>query len=146
MEISLFQALLIAIAAYVGSSTWFLGVGYFTVYRPLIGGTVVGLILGDVGAGMKLGAAINAIYLGFISTGGSLPGDLIFAGYIGTALGMVAGLDAETALSLVVPLGLLGSSIWFFRMTSCMAYQPLSSCILALRWSSRWLRHCRRCG
>jgi PTS system mannose-specific IID component len=117
MEISLFQALLIAIAAYVGSSTWFLGVGYFTVYRPLIGGTVVGLILGDVGAGMKLGAAINAIYLGFISTGGSLPGDLIFAGYIGTALGMVAGLDAETALSLVVPLGLLGSSIWFFRMT-----------------------------
>ncbi len=117
MEISLLQALLIAVAAYLGSSTWFLGVGYFTAYRPLIGGTVVGLILGDVGAGMQLGAAINAIYLGFISTGGSLPGDLIFAGYIGTALGMVAGLDAETALSLVVPLGLLGSSIWFFRMT-----------------------------
>ncbi len=117
MEISLFQALLIAIAAYFGSSTWFLGVGYFTAYRPLVGGTVVGLILGDVGTGMKLGAAINAIYLGFISTGGSLPGDLIFAGYVGTALGMVAGLDAETALSLVVPLGLLGSSIWFFRMT-----------------------------
>jgi PTS system mannose-specific IID component len=117
MEISLNQALLIAVAAYLGSSTWFVGVGYFTVYRPLIGGTIVGLILGDVGTGMKLGAAINAIYLGFISTGGSLPGDLIFAGYIGTALGMVAGLDAPTALSLVVPLGLLGSAIWFFRMT-----------------------------
>jgi len=117
MEISLGQALLISLAAYVGSSTWFLGVGYFTVYRPLIGGTIVGLILGDVTTGMQLGAAINAIYLGFISTGGSLPGDLIFAGYIGTALGMVAGLDAPTALSLVVPLGLLGSAIWFFRMT-----------------------------
>jgi len=117
MEITVGQALLIALAAYVGSSTWFLGVGYFTVYRPLVGGTIVGLILGDVVAGMQLGAAINAIYLGFISTGGSLPGDLIFAGYIGTALGMVAGLDAPTALSLVVPLGLLGSAIWFFRMT-----------------------------
>jgi len=117
MQISLGQALLIALAAYLGSSTWFLGVGYFTVYRPLIGGTIIGLILGDVVTGMKLGAAINAIYLGFISTGGSLPGDLIFAGYIGTALGMVAGLDAPTALSLVVPLGLLGSAIWFFRMT-----------------------------
>jgi len=117
MEISVGQALLIALAAYLGSSTWFLGVGYFTVYRPLVGGTIVGLILGDVVAGMQLGAAINAIYLGFISTGGSLPGDLIFAGYIGTALGMVAGLDAPTALSLVVPLGLLGSAIWFFRMT-----------------------------
>jgi len=117
MEISFGQALLIALAAYLGSSTWFVGVGYFTVYRPLIGGTIVGLILGDVVTGMRLGAAINAIYLGFISTGGSLPGDLIFAGYIGTALGMVAGLDAPTALSLVVPLGLLGSGIWFFRLT-----------------------------
>ncbi len=117
MDIRIGQALLIALAAYLGSSTWFFGVGYFTVYRPLIGGTIVGLVLGDVVTGMKLGAAINAIYLGFISTGGSLPSDLIFAGYIGTALGMVAGLDAPTALSLVVPLGLLGSGIWFFRMS-----------------------------
>ncbi len=61
MEVSLGQALLISLAAYIGSSTWFLGVGYFTVYRPLIGGTIVGLILGDVRAGMQLGAAINAI-------------------------------------------------------------------------------------
>jgi PTS system mannose-specific IID component len=117
MHISVTQALLIALAAYLGSSTWFLGVGYFTVYRPLIGGTIIGLILGDVSTGMKLGAAINAIYLGFISTGGTLPGDLIFAGYIGTALGMAAKLDAPTAISLVVPLGLLGSAIWFLRMT-----------------------------
>ncbi len=117
MQITWVQAVLISIAAYVGSSTWLVGVGYFTVYRPLIGGTIVGLILGDPVAGMQLGAAINAIYLGFISTGGSLPGDLIFAGYIGTALGLVAGLDAATALSLVVPLGLLGSGIWFFRLT-----------------------------
>ena len=117
MHINIGQALLIALAAYLGSSTWFLGVGYFTVYRPLIGGTIVGLILGDPATGMRLGAAINAIYLGFISTGGSLPGDLIFAGYIGTALGMVSGLDAPTALSLVVPLGLLGSGIWFLRLT-----------------------------
>ncbi len=117
MHISFGQALLIALAAYLGSSTWFLGVGYFTVYRPLIGGTIVGLILGDPVGGMRLGAAINAIYLGFISTGGSLPGDLIFAGYIGTALGLASGLDAPTALSLVVPLGLLGSGIWFLRLT-----------------------------
>ena len=117
MHINIGQALLIALAAYLGSSTWFLGVGYFTVYRPLIGGTIVGLILGDPATGMRLGAAINAIYLGFISTGGSLPGDLIFAGYIGTALGMASGLDAPTALSLVVPLGLLGSGIWFLRLT-----------------------------
>ncbi len=118
MEVTLVQALLIALLAYLGTSTWVLGVGYFTTYRPLIGGTLVGLVLGDVTRGMQIGAAINAMYLGFISTGGSLPSDLIFAGYIGTALAMTADLDAQTAVSLVVPLGLLGTAVWFVRMTA----------------------------
>lgn len=116
MQITLVQAVLIALLAYVGASTWVFGVGYFTVYRPLIGGTLVGLVLGDVTKGMQIGAAINAIYLGFISTGGSLPSDLIFAGYVGTALAMAANLDAQTALALVVPLGIIGSATYFFRM------------------------------
>ncbi len=118
MQVTIGQALLVALAAYLGSSTWFLGVGYYTVYRPLVAGTIVGAILGDWRMGMQLGAAINAIYLGFISTGGTLPGDLIFAGYIGTALGIAGGLDAAAAVALVVPLGLLGSGIWFFRMAA----------------------------
>ena len=61
-------------------SVWPFGIGYFTLYRPLIGGTIVGLILGDVQQGMAFGAALNAVHLGFISTGGSLPSDLVTAG------------------------------------------------------------------
>lgn len=118
MTVTITQAIGVAVLAYLGISTWFFGVGYFTTYRPLIGGTLVGLVLGDVIKGMQIGAAINAMYLGFISTGGSLPSDLIFAGYIGTALALIADLDAQTAVSLVVPLGLLGSGIWFLRMTA----------------------------
>ncbi len=117
MEISLWQAILIAIAAYLGASTWWIGVGYFVTYRPLIAGTVVGAILGDVTTGMKIGATINLVYLGFISTGGSLYGDLIFAGYIATALAMAAGMEIETVPSLAITLGLLGSFVWYFRMT-----------------------------
>lgn len=122
MQVTLLQAIAVAVLAYLGISTWFFGVGYFTVYRPLIGGTLVGLVFGDVIKGMQIGAAINAMYLGFISTGGSLPSDLIFAGYIGTALALSANLDANTAISLVVPLGLLGSAIWFLRMTVGSAF------------------------
>ena len=48
MQITWFQAAAVAVAAYVGVSVWPFGVGYFTVYRPLIGGLIVGLILGDV--------------------------------------------------------------------------------------------------
>jgi PTS system mannose-specific IIC component len=116
MQISLVQAALIAVLAYLGASTWVFGVGYFTLYRPLIGGTLVGLVLGDPVRGAQIGAAINAIYLGFISTGGSLPSDLVWAGYVGTALAIGAGLDAQAALALVVPLGLIGTATYFFRM------------------------------
>ncbi len=118
MEIGWLQAAPIALAAYLGVSVWPFGVGYFTLYRPLIGGTVVGLILGDVGRGLAFGAALNAVYLGFVSTGGSLPSDLVTAGYVGAALALASGLDVDAALSAFgIPLGILGSLLWFGRMT-----------------------------
>jgi len=118
MHITWFQALLVAVAAYLGVSVWAFGVGYFTVYRPLIGGLIVGSILGDVQHGMAFGAALNAVHLGFISTGGTLPSDLVTAGYIGTALALASGLDVDAALAAFgVPLGVLGAFLWFGRMT-----------------------------
>jgi len=118
MEITWIQALLIALAAYLATSVWPLGVGYFTLYRPLVGGTLVGLILGDVQQGMAFGAALNAVHLGFISTGGALPSDLVTAGYMGTALALSSGLDVEAALAAFgIPLGVLGGFLWFARMT-----------------------------
>jgi PTS system mannose-specific IID component len=118
LEIGLLQATAISLAAYLAVSVWPLGVGYFTLYRPLIGGTIVGLILGDVQGGMAFGAALNAVYLGFVSTGGSLPSDLVTAGYIGAALALTSGLSVDAALStLGIPLGILGSFLWLGRMT-----------------------------
>jgi PTS system mannose-specific IID component len=118
MQISLVQALIISLAAYLAVSPWVCGVGYFTVYRPLIGGTIVGLILGDVRQGVAFGAALNAVHLGFISTGGTLPSDLVTAGYIGTALALASGLRVDAALAAFgIPLGVLGGFLWFGRMT-----------------------------
>lgn len=118
MQIGLGQAVLVALATYLGVSVWVFGVGYFTVYRPLIAGVLVGLILGDVQRGMAFGAALNAVYLGFVSTGGSLPGDLAIAGYVGTALALASGLDVDAALATFgIPLGILGSTLWLGRMT-----------------------------
>ena len=118
MQITLVQAVLIAVAAYLGVSVWALGVGYFTLYRPLIGGVIVGLILGDVPRGMAFGAALNAVHLGFVSTGGALPSDLVTAGYIGGALALASRMDVDAALAAFgVPLGVLGGLLWFGRMT-----------------------------
>ena len=120
---SLFQALLIGIVYFLGNSTFLLGpVGYYTLYRPLIGGFVVGIILGDPVMGTIVGATINLMYIGFISAGGALPGDPCLAGTLGTALAISGGIGAEAALALAVPIGLIGMAIWVGRMTIDTAF------------------------
>ncbi|GFN36750.1 PTS mannose/fructose/sorbose/N-acetylgalactosamine transporter subunit IIC [Tepidimicrobium xylanilyticum] len=117
MEITAFKAFLIALVYYLGNSSWLFGVGYYTLYRPLVAGLIVGIILGDPVQGTIIGATINLMYVGFISAGGALPGDPALAGTLGTALAISSGLEPEAALALAVPLGLLGTLIWFGRMT-----------------------------
>ena len=116
-SVSLIQAILIGLGYYLSQSAWFFGLGFFTFYRPLVAGFMVGLIMGDPGQGALIGAAINLIYLGFISAGGSIPGDPSLAGWVGTTIALAGGLDYGAALALAVPLGLLGTVIWNGRMT-----------------------------
>jgi len=100
-------------------SPWFANLGFTVLYRPLIAGTLVGLVMGRLGEGIAIGANINVLYLGWISAGGSLPGDPGLAGYLGTALALGGGLDVEAALALAAPLGLLGGLTWSLRMSLC---------------------------
>lgn len=113
----IWQAVLIAIMYYLSDSPWPLGMGYWVLQRPLVAGFITGCILGDPVTGTIIGATMNLIYLGHITAGGTMPGDMALAGYLGTALAMGAGLDAQAALALAVPLGLLGTIMWFTRMS-----------------------------
>lgn len=126
--ISVGAAALIALCYYLSQSVWLAGLGFFTLYRPLIGGTLVGLILGAPLAGARIGAAINLAYLGFIATGGALPSDISLAGYLGTALALSSGLDERAALALTLPLGMLGYLIYQLRMTLDIGF---------VRWGER---------
>jgi PTS system mannose-specific IID component len=126
--ISIGAAVLIALCYYLSQSVWLAGLGFFTLYRPLIGGTLVGLILGEPLAGARIGASINLAYLGFIATGGALPSDISLAGYLGTALALSTGLDERAALALTLPLGMLGYLIYQLRMTLDIGF---------VRWGER---------
>lgn len=115
---SVFQAIILGIIYYLGNSSILAGpIGYYTVYRPLVGGFLTGLVLGDPVTGTMIGATINLMYIGFISAGGALPGDMCLAGILGAALGITGGLDAEAALAIAVPIGLIGTLLWFGRLT-----------------------------
>lgn len=112
------RAALVGVGYYLSNSPWILGIGgFFGLYRPLVAGFLVGIIFGDPVAGAQIGAAINILYLGFISAGGSIPADPSVAGWVGTALAMGGGLSADAAISLGVAVGLLGTIIFFTRMS-----------------------------
>lgn len=113
----IWQAIAIALLYYLSDSPWPFGEGYYVLQRPLIAGFLTGLVLGMPIEGTIIGATMNLIYLGHITTGGTMPGDMALAGYLGTGLALAAGLDVNAALALAVPLGLLGTIVWFSRMS-----------------------------
>lgn len=120
---SMLQAVLLGIIYYLGNSSIIAGpVGYYSVYRPLVSGCLTGMILGDPAQGTMIGATINLMYVGFISAGGALPGDMCLAGILGAALGITGGLDTEAALAIAVPIGLIGTLLWFGRLTLVRTY------------------------
>lgn len=111
------QAILIGFMYYFSDSPWPIGCGYWVWQRPLVAGFITGCILGDPVTGTVIGATMNLIYLGYMSVGGSIPGDMALAGYLGTALAIGAKLDAKSALALAIPLGMLGTIVWVSRMS-----------------------------
>jgi len=119
----LIQAALVGLGYYFSNSPWIAGNGgFFGLYRPLVAGFIVGIIFGDPVKGAEIGAAINLLYIGFISAGGSIPADPSVAGWVGTALAMAGGLDAASAITLGTAVGLLGTIIFFTRMSVDAAF------------------------
>jgi len=118
---SVLQAILIGLFAYLGSkrTPWVFGVtgGWQVLGKPLIAGMIVGIILGDVKAGILAGVAVQAMYIGMITPGGALPADVIFAGYIGIPLAIASGGGADYAVALAVPLSLVGIGVFNFLMS-----------------------------
>lgn len=119
MEINILQALLIGLIYYlsINGTPWLSLLGSTVLARPLICGTLVGLVMGDVVQGCIIGAAISLPYLAYISAGGTVPMDPGIAGTLGTALAMAANASPEVAVSMAVPIGLLGTVIWIAHMT-----------------------------
>lgn len=113
---SILQALLCGLLYWVAEADLPF-IALWVLQRPLVCGMITGCILGDPITGAVVGGTINLVYLGFISAGGSMPADMALAGILGTAYAIVGNLDAQTALTIAVPLGLLGTIVWYLRMT-----------------------------
>jgi PTS system mannose-specific IIC component len=75
---------------------------------PIWSGFLVALAMGHPMVGMKAAAYINLAYLGWITAGGTMPGNLPVASVFGTAMTILSGADPSLAVTFAVPFSLFG--------------------------------------
>lgn len=85
--------------------------GRYTCQRPLVGGLLVGLLLGDVQKGLELGIAFQLAYMGAFAVGGAVTVDVGVVSYPIMALAISSGLDTGTALALAAPVSVLTANL-----------------------------------
>lgn len=89
----------------------------FALRKPVVLGVFIGLVFGDIQAGLLYGATIQLMYMGGIEAGGNIPSDQALAACIAIPAAIQSGLDAGAAVALAVPFGVLGVLINNVRRT-----------------------------
>ena len=114
--LSVLQSLLIALWVAAVMSRWLGGGATLTLrFSPLMTGLVVGIVMGDVKQAMVVTAALQMIYMGVFSPGGSMPAEPSIAAAIAVSVALLGDLQPEAAIAVAVPVGLLGSYLYQFR-------------------------------
>lgn len=97
-------AIVLGLWAYIGFYDA-LGPNFIQAYRPLMAGTVAGLIVGNVQMGMLMGGTLELMALGVYTYGGATIPDYQSGAILGTYFG--AQTSFETGLALAIPAALL---------------------------------------
>lgn len=113
----LLMAIISGLLYFLGTSR--IGYGLTNVVgTPVSLGFIFGLLTGHPTEGLILGASINLIYLGVVFTGGNAPSDGCLAACIAIPVALELGLDANQAVMIAVPFGILGAFVDQIRRTS----------------------------
>ena len=162
MTISWFQAALLGLFACLSSMPGLGGtsIGNYTLGRPLVGGLVSGLILGDVKLGIICGVAMQLVYIALVTPGGTVSADVRAVSYIGIPLAMVAiqsqglSLDSADAANLAKSMGTLvgtvGTVLFYGTATMNLLWQHIGwkaveegnfKKLYAVDWVYPWISH-----
>jgi mannose/fructose/N-acetylgalactosamine-specific phosphotransferase system component IIC len=91
--------------------------GRMNFERPLIVSTLVGLVLGDLEKGLLVGASLELMSLGLVNIGAAAPPDMNMASIIATAFAILSDSNAETALTIAIPISVLGQMLGILMRT-----------------------------
>lgn len=114
--LSITQSLIIALWGAAVMSRWLLGGATLTLrFSPLMTGLICGVVMNQVKDAMIVTAALQLIYMGVFSPGGSMPSEPCVAAAIAVPVALLGDLDATEAVAIAVPVGLLGGYLYQFR-------------------------------
>lgn len=86
-------------------------IGFSMLDRPIFICPIVGWFFGDMQMGLKIGASLEAVFMGIVNIGGASAAECGIASVVGTAFAMMIGGGPEVALPLALPIGLLGQQV-----------------------------------
>lgn len=109
------ESILLGVVAFLASIDEYT-FGASMMGRPLFTGPLVGLILGDVQAGVIIGATLEAMFMGSIMVGSATPPEVYASSVLGTAIAIQSGQGVGTAVALALPLSI------FLQMWRNFAY------------------------
>ncbi|MGR5208759.1 MULTISPECIES: PTS N-acetylgalactosamine transporter subunit IIC [Vibrio] len=89
------------------------------IHRPLVTGTVVGLILGDLQMGLIAGATFELAWLGLVANAGVQPPDTTVGAIVGTMFAIKLDMSPEAAIGMAIPFALAMQTLVIFLFTSC---------------------------
>lgn len=116
-------ALLASLAYFITyAGNWLFG--QCMLERPIIVGTITGLLFGDVTTGIILGGVLEAVYMGAVNIGGATSAEPVSATVMAVAFAITSGLNTDAAIALAVPVGLVFNSMFIIFLMASNFFQP----------------------
>ncbi|HDX8445641.1 PTS N-acetylgalactosamine transporter subunit IIC [Aeromonas hydrophila] len=107
-----------AIALWVG----FAGLDYygsgFMFGRPIVTGTVVGLLMGDIKSGLEIGATLELAWLGLMPLAGAQPPNVTIGSAVGVVFGIQSGLSPSAVVGVAIPFAILMQQLTVIQFTT----------------------------
>ena len=161
MTISWIQAILLGIFASLSSMPGMGGssIGNYTLGRPLVGGLISGLILGDVTTGIMVGVALQVVYIALVTPGGTVSADVRAISYIGIPLSILFvhanNITGEAAIAAAAApigaaVGTIGTVLFYGTATMNLLWQHIGwkaveegnfKKLYAVDWVYPWISH-----
>lgn len=99
--------------------------GFTMLGRPIVIAPLVGLFLGDLQTGLLVGAALETIFMGVVNIGGAAAAEPGLASALAAAFAIKLGGGTEYAITLALPIGIIGLQIKQFLWIAVVA--PIST-------------------